>query len=56
MCLNKMSILEMLSNLALLETLHLSDIPIVKYSEVVSPVYSRTVLSNLNSFEAPQDL
>jgi len=52
----QMSFLEMLSNLALLETLHLSRISEVRYNDLVSPVYSCTVLSNPNSSEAPQDL
>jgi len=52
----QMSFLEMLSNLALLETLHISGISKRIYNGLVSPVYSCTVLSNPNSFEAPQDL
>jgi len=52
---DEMSVLEMLSNLALLETLHLTRISEVRYNDLVSPVYSCTVLSNPNSFETPQD-
>jgi len=52
----QMSLLEMLSNLALLETLHISGIYKPTYNVLVSPVYSCAVLSNPNSSQTPQDL
>jgi len=52
----QMLFLEMLSNLALLETLDISCICKPLFNALVSPVHSCIVISNPNSFQAPQDL